>query len=466
VEKNGYRIGIFGLLGEEAAANAPMSAPAVFEDIRDAAKRVVAVLKDQEKADLIVCLSHSGTKEDISESEDEQLAKAVPDIDVIVSGHTHTILKQPIVVAIPSSCRAVRTAHISRAGYAMEADAWRCKAIRCARSTLPPADAAEVQKSRFKRGENTLRTTAYSMTRLSRIPPTCYEYQRLSTPPRLRAGDLSADAYMYAIRQAEGDAYETVDVAVVPVGIIRATINQGSVPVADAFKILSLGTGPDGLTGYPLISVYLYGWELINVCEVDASVSAIMGDAQLFFSGMEYTYNPNSLIFNKTLEVKLVRTDGTSEAIEKDKLYRVACSLYSGQMLAYVKEKSFGILSITPKDEAGAEITDYNSRIICTQDGMELKEWQSVVSYLASFDEQNGVSTIPEVYAAPQGRKIADTSGGIFGALGHPNTVAWIVYAIVVVLLAAIVLTVVGIVKGAKKRRARRAEKAQEKAQA
>ena len=126
-------------------------------------------------------------------------------------------------------------------------------------------------------------------------------------------------------------------------------------------------------------------------------------------------------------------------------------------MLAYVNSKSFGILSITPKDETGTEVTDYNSRIIYTQDGRELKEWQAIVSYLSSFEKQDGVSTIPEVYAAPQGRKAADTSGGVFGALTHPNTFAWIVYGVVVLLAAIIALVIVLIVRHAKKRRARRA---------
>ena len=39
-------------------------------------------------ADLIVCLSHLGIKVD------EPLARAVPDIDIILGGHSHTELKQ------------------------------------------------------------------------------------------------------------------------------------------------------------------------------------------------------------------------------------------------------------------------------------------------------------------------------------------------------------------------------------
>jgi len=108
VEKNGVKIGIFGLLGKDAAADAATSKPAVFGDIVQASKRVVDILKNQQKADLIVCLSHSGTDPDVSKSEDEQLAKAVPDIDVIISGHTHTVLQQPIIVGhtVIASCGA------------------------------------------------------------------------------------------------------------------------------------------------------------------------------------------------------------------------------------------------------------------------------------------------------------------------------------------------------------------------
>ncbi|TAH64970.1 MAG: bifunctional metallophosphatase/5'-nucleotidase, partial [Anaerolineaceae bacterium] len=96
IERSGIRIGIFGLLGEESASMAPM-AEVVFEDTVTQAKRVVKILSEQEKVDLIICLSHSGTKEDKSESEDEILAKQVPEIDVVISGHSHTKLEEPIV---------------------------------------------------------------------------------------------------------------------------------------------------------------------------------------------------------------------------------------------------------------------------------------------------------------------------------------------------------------------------------
>ena len=464
-EKNGFRIGIFGVMGTEAADLAPMSVPAVFEDAKEAAQRMVKVLKEEEQVDLVVCISHSGTKEDIADSEDEQLAKAVPGIDVIVSGHTHTILQQPIVVG-----DTIIVSSGSDSAYLGTLDlnydgGWQVQgySLHAIDSSIAEDEAVTAKIDTFKAmadeyladyGHSYDEVVAYSPYQFSNINDMFY------TPGDYALGDITADSYVYAVKQAEGEDYETVDAAVVPVGVIRATINQGDITVADAFKILSLGTGPDGQTGYPLISVYLYGWELQNVCEVDASVAGIMGDAQLYFAGLNDTYNPNGLIFNKVTSAVLEREDGTTEAIESDKLYRVVCSLYSGQMLAYVKEKSFGILSITPKDASGAEITDYDSQIIYTYEGYEIKEWQAVVSYLSSFEPQDGVSTIPEIYASPQGRKRADTSGGIFGIVSHPNKFAWIVYGVVVVLVLIIVLVIVLIVRKTKKRRAARVAKA------
>ena len=466
VEKNGYRVGIFGLMGTEAADLAPMSAPAVFEDTKEAAQRMVKILKEQEQVDLVVCISHSGTKEDIADSEDEQLAKAVPEIDVIISGHTHTVLQQPIIVGdtiIVSS--GSDSAYLGTLDIAYDGG-WQVQgyALRTIDSSIPDDEAVAAKVDTFKAmADDYLADYGHFYDEVIAYSP--YQFTNISDmfyhPGDYALGDITADSYVYAIKQAEGEGYETVDVAVVPVGVIRATINKGDVTVADAFKILSLGTGPDGQTGYPLISVYLYGWELQNVCEVDASVAGIMGDAQLYFAGLNDTYNPNGLIFNKVTSAVLEREGGAKEAIEPDKLYRVVCSLYSGQMLAYVKEKSFGILSITPKDASGAEITDFDDQIIYTYEGYEIKEWQAVVSYLSSFEPQDGVSTIPEVYASAQGRKTADTSGSIIGIVSHPNTFAWIVYGVVALLLAIIALVIVLIVRKSKKRRAARAEKAQ-----
>ena len=95
IERDGLRVAVFGVLGEDADDCAPMSGMA-FEPIADAAERVVVEIKEKEDPDYIICLSHSGTEG--GKGEDYQLAKAVDGIDVIISGHTHTTLETPIQV--------------------------------------------------------------------------------------------------------------------------------------------------------------------------------------------------------------------------------------------------------------------------------------------------------------------------------------------------------------------------------
>ena len=96
LERGGVAYGIFGLMGEDSHSCAPSSG-FTLGDMASNAQRCVDALK-AEGAEFIICLSHSGTDEKKKLSEDEQLAEKVPGIDLIVSGHTHTTLAQPIVV--------------------------------------------------------------------------------------------------------------------------------------------------------------------------------------------------------------------------------------------------------------------------------------------------------------------------------------------------------------------------------
>ena len=255
------------------------------------------------------------------------------------------------------------------------------------------------------------------------------------------------------MKQAEGKDYIPIDAAIVPIGTIRGSFFQGDITTADAFSVSSLGIGADKMPGYPLISLYLTGKELKTVCEVDASVAPIMSDAQLFMSGIKYTFHPRRLIFNKVTECSLVRTDNLTapieedmlEEIEEDRLYRVVVGLYSAQMLSVVGEKSFGLLKLEPKTKDGTPIKEFEAQIIYQTDGnvkTEVKEWSAVVSYLKSFDKVEGIPTIPQYYSVAQGRKVVDDSRNILVLISGPNRIALAIYAIVLVLLTVILLVI------------------------
>jgi 5'-nucleotidase len=98
LQKDGVRIGIFGLMGKDAAEVAPFASPVHFADPIESARKWLNILRENEKVDLVICLSHSGLDPDPDRSEDEFLAREVEGIDIIISGHTHTRMNQAIMV--------------------------------------------------------------------------------------------------------------------------------------------------------------------------------------------------------------------------------------------------------------------------------------------------------------------------------------------------------------------------------
>ena len=100
-EIDGLKVAVLGLITEDVPTLVlPDNVKGLeFLDVINTAERYVPELK--KKADLVIALTHIGYYDSDSDSEligDAQLAEAVPGIDVIVGGHTHTSLDQPIVV--------------------------------------------------------------------------------------------------------------------------------------------------------------------------------------------------------------------------------------------------------------------------------------------------------------------------------------------------------------------------------
>ena len=260
-------------------------------------------------------------------------------------------------------------------------------------------------------------------------------------------GNLIADSYVYAVQQAEGENYVPVDFAVVAAGVIRESFSAGEITTSDVFNVSSLGSGANGSPGYPLISVWITGRELKDAFEVDASVTSLMPAAQIYGAGMTWTWNPHRILLNRVNDCAQVLPDGTTVPLEDDKLYRVVTGLYTGQMLGTVNGQSFGILTITPKDDQGNEVTNFEDQIIYTPNGSELKEWYALATYLQSM------GTVDGRYAAPEGRKVEDLSWNPVNLLKGLNLIGWIALVVCLAVLALIILIVYRLVTRKSRRR-------------
>ena len=439
IERDGLRIAVFGVLGVDADDCAPMSGME-FTPIAEAAQRVVDEIRSGEAADFIICLSHSGTEN--REGEDYELAKAVSGIDLIISGHTHTTLDEPVVVndTVIASCgeyaQKLGRVVLEKTEGKTTMETYELIPVD---ETIETDEAMAAMAAEFKAAVGQQYLDGYEMTYDQVLASSNFNFTPISDFGREHRadglGELISDSYVHAVKEAEGDAYVPVDFAVVATGVIRSSFTEGEITVADAFNVSSLGMGADGTAGYPLISVWLTGRELKDAFEVDASVSSMMGSVQLYATGMEWTFNPNRMIFDKVVDCVQVLPDGSRKEIEDDKLYRVVTGLYSGQMLGTVKEASFGILSIVPKDANGVPVEDFEEHIIYNVSGEEVKEWYSLASYLQDLGQ------IPDTYR--QGDcKVVEDSLAPGSLLKNPGWPTLLVMAIVVLIALAVGLVV------------------------
>ena len=450
LERGGVTYGLFGLMGVDSDECAPTSG-FTRTDAAKAAKRCVETLKG-EGAEIIVCLSHSGTGDSLASSEDEELAKAVDGIDVIVSGHTHSTLAEPLVVNdtyIVSSgpyCQNLGSLTFSwdDGGEKRLLD-YRLIPIDETVAENPEI-AGLVEQWKDMVGEAYL--ARYGLTYDEVLTHTDYE---LTTPASAvqennGLGTLVSDAFLWADRTlnaAYADSPHTVSVTAD--GVLRANLPAGDLTAAMAFDVLSMGVGEDGTSGFPLVAVYLTGKELKAAMEVDASVTPIMPAAQLYMSGAKYAFNTKRMFFNRVYDAALTDVtfdeSGTGNAYEIDDnaLYRVVTGMYSAQMLGTVKSKSMGLLSLEPKQANGTPVTDFADCILYDANGNELKEWYALAAYLEQFGEDG----LPDRYADPaNGCKQVSDSFAPGQLLAGWNGITWVVLGIVLLILALILLLI------------------------
>lgn len=446
MERGGVHFAVIGLFGVDADACAPNSGMILY-DIAEKAQQAVdaatAECKERYGAEpVVVALSHTGTVN--GQGEDYELAQAVNGIDVIISGHTHTLLEEAIVVGdtyivsaadygkylgvVQLECNFDGTTKLKDyqlipVDETVEEDAQIGALVEHYKSEVENNYLADYNM----RFDQVLLTNEYAFDKVRDV----YDYAHEST-----LCNVFSDAYKWAVEQTTG---MNVDVALTASGVIRESIPMGEVTVSDVFNAASLGVGTEG----ELVQIYLTGKDLMSALEVDASVYPLMNSAQLFYSGVEYSFNTNRMIFNKIDYAMLRNGDGTLSAIEDDKLYSVVCGMYMAQMLGSVESTSMGLVSIVPRDKDGNALTvpDLVDYVVRDEAGVPLKEWYAIASYLDQMEDD----VMDPQYGQVDGRKVVYSSLNPVKLLRNANMFTYVLLAVLAVLLAVIVLIVRGV---------------------
>lgn len=99
IERNNIRIGLYGLGIElNGLVGRSLCENTRYLDPIEVALEQEEYLKEKEKCDIIVCLSHLGFQYDTPKVSDRVLAEKTRFTDAILGGHTHTFLDSPVEV--------------------------------------------------------------------------------------------------------------------------------------------------------------------------------------------------------------------------------------------------------------------------------------------------------------------------------------------------------------------------------
>ena len=449
IEKGGLRIGIFGLMGKDAAEVAPFASPVSFGDPIAAAQKMVKVLRETKNVDLVICLSHSGLSENKKKSEDEILAREVDGIDIIISGHTHTKVNKAlqindtIVVQSWEYGKRLGVLDISYDNGRVSLINYRSVEINDAISG-DAAISGQIEEFEVEITRRVLAEEGLSFREI--IAETDFDLVLQTDESNL--GNLIADSMRWYINKFENEPSGPPSqplVAIISNGVIRDPIVKGpsgQIAVCDAFRAIPLGIGFDEAQtmGYPLVSIYVYPSELKKAFEVLTSIYPLKGsDYFIQVSGAKFTHNPHRMIFDRVTEIWLGDEENGYQQLDYSKsnrsLIRIAADIYNATFLKVIGDYTRQILKIVPKDRNGNPIEDLKRMRIDAdrqKPGIqELKEWKALIAYIQSFPDTDadGRPNVPDKYRAKLGRNVAQASWNPYQLLKRGNYITWLTFA-------------------------------------
>lgn len=414
------KVGFFGLLGADAVQVTPQAAPLTFERIQTAARRMVTELREMDGADVVIALSHSGISSE-GEGEDAVLAESVDGIDVIVSGHTHASLEEPVQVG--------RTWIVTAGSYGRHLGQLELTVRPSGSAQQAPEISVEgytlldVDDSIEGDAETQSTVDGYIEAIDELLAPSGLGYRQVVastesdlTLPRWAeapVGNLVADAYRRVSAALQPEAPPVIGVEAN--GQLRAPLLKGStgeVWFSDLFRILPIGIGPNRQPGFPLVTFYLTASEIRAGLELGAGKNVISNDYFLQISGLKVEYDPEASLFSRVASLTLVTEEGEEPLDLEDTstCYKLVTTSYVAGLLGVVEGFTQGLLAVNAKDADCETKIDATTRFVDADPEargvQELKQWQALYSYVSSFPDSDGddIPNIPLAYGTPQDR--------------------------------------------------------------
>lgn len=415
LERDGLKIGFFSLLGKNAVEVAPLAKPVSFAKQVPFARKMVRELK-KDGCDIVICLSHSGVSRDKKGNwagEDIRLAKKVRGIDVIVSGHSHSKISEPVIIkGVP----VVQTGEYGQNVGRLEL-VWKNGSVSVRDYRLIPVDdsiagesdiIAAVEEQQSLVTQEILAPLGLSYSDPVAETDFLLECNEQGDFRSSNLGPMIADAIHSYVNRHSSDG---CDIGMVAVGVIRDWMVPGVMTAPDVFRIMSLGSGDDDLPGYPLARLYVTGKELKNILEILMIAHKSSSSNHCFYSGLRVSYDPGRMLFRKINSIEILGVNGETWDVSFSKddttLYSISANSYMLEFIGIIKKMSFGLIKVLPKDASGNPVTDMKRAVIDMdeeQPGVqEGKEWLALLEYIRSMKDidNNQIPDIDRKYSVP-----------------------------------------------------------------
>ncbi|WP_062051874.1 bifunctional UDP-sugar hydrolase/5'-nucleotidase [Bacillus sp. JCM 19034] len=299
-EFDGERVGIIGLTTEDTVFVANPGDHIVFENYLEKAKETVKRL-EEEGVNKIIALTHLGYRYD------RTLAEEVEGIDIVVGGHSHTLLDKPVVFHENTKPTLVVQANeygefLGRLDVTFDENgvlqSWDGQLIKVDEQDEngqyvyeeDPAATARLAELQLPIEELKKHVVGHTSIFLDA------EREHIRSQ-ETNLGNLIADGMLEK-------AQESVDaqIALQNAGGIRASIAEGDITLGDVLTVLPFGN--------TLVTLELTGEEIVEALEL--SVSSIDDGHGRFLqvAGLRFYFDRNEPAFERVFHVEVKTEDG------------------------------------------------------------------------------------------------------------------------------------------------------------
>lgn len=335
-EVNGQKIGFIGLTTEETK---DISSPnkIEFQNYIEEARKAVSAL-EQQGVNKIIAVTHLGFDDNPAVDNDQELAKAVEGIDVIIGGHSHTFLGtnfmdsrtyKPVFETTGKEPTVIVTAYqyntflgdldvvFDENGKVIEHEG---KLVDIQLQVADEAATAILKPYKDKVDEiKNLPSGATAVSILSN-PRTSGD----NTKPSVRKnetplGNLITDAMLSKAREYESN----VVMALQNGGGIRSSIDAGPINVGEIINVLPFGN--------TLALMEISGSELKEAFEISLKDFPVENGGFLHVSGAKVEYDSTKAAGQRIVSIAYKNSDGTYTQVRDDVTYKVATNAFTAK---------------------------------------------------------------------------------------------------------------------------------------